>query len=182
MLKKSTCLVLGALFLGGCSSPQSKAKDADAAQHDADEKSAQAREDGKIKSDAVEAKADKDHAANERDVARKGAEAQNEADGKAAEATASLAKARIEARNDNEQKLAGLEKQFAELKPKLVRKLSKADSTTVVNDLVAKSDAVRRSIRDLDSATADSLEPVKSTIAQRLIDFNQAIDEAKKRV
>jgi len=45
-----------------------------------------------------------------------------------------------------------------------------ADAATVVNDLTAKSEAVRKSIGDLAYTTADSLEPVKSTIAQRLVD------------
>jgi hypothetical protein len=42
--------------------------------------------------------------------------------------------------------------------------------------------AVRRSIDALATVTADSLEPVKSTIAQRLSDYDNAINEAKKGV
>lgn len=182
MFKVTTLMILGTLVLGGCSTPQSKAKEADEAQHDADQKSAYANEDAKLKADAIQRKADEENAQNAREAARKGEEAQGGADKKSAEAAAYLAKARVEARDDSEKKLADLEKAFAELKPKLVRSLSKTDSTTVVNDLTAKSEAVRKSIGDLAVATADSLEPVKSTIAQRLSDFDQAISAAKKRV
>lgn len=182
MLKTSTLMILGTLAFVGCASPQSTARDADEAQHEANEKTAYANEDVKIKADATQKRANEENAENAREGAQKSAEAQGDANKKSAEAGASLAKARIEARNDNETKLAGLDKQFAELKPKLVKKLSTSESTNVVNDLTAKSEAVRRSIADLAFATADSLEPVKSTIAQRLSSFDQAISDAKKRV
>jgi hypothetical protein len=182
MLKTSTFLILGALAMGGCSSPQSKAKDADAAQHDANEEKAYASEEVRIKADEVQRKADEENAANAREGTKKSDEAQGDANKKWAEASASLAKARLEARNDNEKKLAVLEKEFTDLKPKLERKLSKAGSATIVNNLTAKSQAVRQSIDALATATADSLEPVKSTIAQRLTDFDNAIVEAKKGV
>jgi len=97
-----------------------------------------------------------------------------------AEANASLTKARIEARDENDKKLAALDKQAADIKPKLVRKLSQAGSTTIVNDLTAKSLAVRTSIDSLSTATADSLDAVKSTIKARLDAYEDAIDEAKK--
>lgn len=182
MSKISTLMILGTLVLAGCSSPQSTAKDADQAQHDADRKSAEAGEEQKLKGDAVQQRANEENAANARDGAKKSDEAQGEANKKSAEAAASLGKARVEARDDSEKKLANLEKEFAELKPKLVKKLSKADSTTAVNDLTARSEAVRKSIADLGTATADSLEPVKSTVAQRLTDFENALNEAKKRI
>jgi len=90
--------------------------------------------------------------------------------------------ARFAARDDGERKLAGFEKEIAEIKPKLVRKLSESDSASIVRDLTTKSDAVRRSIGDLSYTTADSLEPVKSTMARRLEDLDRAINEAKKRI
>lgn len=182
MLKASTLMILGTLVLGGCSSPQSKAKDADEAQHDANEKAASASEDNKLEADKVQQKADQEKADNARDAAKKGDEAQGDANKKSEEANAALVKGRLDARDESEGKLTALEKTFAELKPKLVKKLSKADSTTVLNDLTAKSEAVRKSIADLATASADSLEPVKSTIAQRLADFDAALNEAKKRV
>lgn len=182
MLKISAALLLGTLVLGACSSPQSKAEEADEAQHEANEKAARASEEAKIKSDAIQQKADEDSARNTREGERKGQEAQGDANKKRAEATESLANARLAARDDSERKLTGLEKEFADLKPKLVRRLSKTDYTTVVKDLTEKSDSVRTSIGDLASATADSLEPIKSTVTQRLADFGQAIEDAKKRI
>ncbi len=182
MLKTSTFLILGALAFVGCSSPQSKAKDADAAQHDANEEKAYANEEVKTKADAVQQRADEENAENAREGARKSDEAQGEANVKRAEASASLAKARLDAKSENDKKLALLDKEAADLKPKLERKLSKAGSATIVNDLAAKSQAVRQSIDALATATADSLEPVKSTIAQRIADFSTAISEAKKNI
>ena len=182
MLKTTTLMILGAFVLAGCSSPQSKAKDADEAQHEANEKAAEAGEEQKLKADEVQRKADEENAQNARDGAKKVDEAQGDANKKSAEAAATLAQARLDARDESEKKLAALEKEFAELKPNLVRKLSKADSTTIVNDLTARAEAVRKSIGDLASASADSLEPVKSTVAQRLTDYSQAINDAKKRL
>jgi hypothetical protein len=63
-----------------------------------------------------------------------------------------------------------------------VRKYSQAGSTTIVNGLSERSDAVRKSIDSLQNTTADSIEPVKSTIAQRLTDYENALKEAKKGV
>ncbi len=180
MWKTSTLLILGSFF-AGCASPQSKARDADEAQHDANQKAAYAAEDTKAKSDEIQQKANDDTARNNREGAQKGREAQSGADAKSVEASSSLANARVEARDDSEKKLTGLEKTFAELKPKLVKKLSKADYTAVVAELTDKSDAVRRSIVDLDAATADSLEPVKSTITRRLGEFQRALEDATKR-
>lgn len=182
MLKTSTFMFLGAAFLAGCSSPQSSAKDAEDAQHEANEKRATAGEDNKLDADAIQHKADADKAKAANENASDSNAAQAEANRKSAEAAASLASARVAARDDSEHKLAELEKTFAELKPKLVKKLSKKDSTTLVDDLTARSEAVRKSIADLASATADSLEPIKSTVAQRLIDFDTALNDAKKRV
>ena len=182
MLKINAAMLLGSLVLAACSSPQSKAEEADEAQHEANEKAARAAEETKLEADAIQKKADEESAQNSREGARKGQEAQSDANKKWAEASESLANARISARDDSERKLTGLEKEFAEIKPKLVKRLSKADYTTVVKDLTEKSDAVRTSIGDLASATADSLEPIKSTVTQRLADFGQAINEAKKRI
>lgn len=181
MWKTSMLVVLGTLVAGGCASPQSKARDADEAQHDANQKAAYAAEDTKAKADVIQQKANDDNAQNARDGARKGQEAQKDADTKSVEAFAFLSKARVEARDDSEKKLAGLEKTFSDLKPKLVRKLSRVEYATVLTELTEKSDAVRKSIADLDAATANSIEPVKSTIARRLDDFERALDDARKR-
>jgi hypothetical protein len=182
MLKSIIVVTLGAVVLGGCSSPQSKAREADEAQHDAKKTAAYADEDAKVKADAIQKRSDDENARNARDAAKKGDEARGNADRKAAEATESLAEARFTAREDAEKKLAGLDKEVADLKPKLVRWLFEADSASIIRDLTAKSDAVRRSIGDLSYTTADSLEPVKSTIARRLDDLDRAINEAKKRI
>jgi hypothetical protein len=48
MLKTSTFMILGALVLAGCATPQSRARDADEARHEANEKAAQAIEDSKL--------------------------------------------------------------------------------------------------------------------------------------
>ncbi len=181
-MKTNMLLILGALVMGACSSPQSMAKDADEAQHDADEKKAYANEEMRIKGDETQRKADAENADSARVGANKSDAAQGEANKAQAEANASLAKARTEARIENEKKLAILDKQVVDLKPRLVRKFSQAVSTTMVNDLAAKSEAVRKSIEALATATADSLEPVKSTIAQRLTAYDDAINEAKKGV
>ena len=182
MLKTTTLTLAFALALAGCSTPQSKAKDADDAQHEANQQASQADEEAKLKGDAIRDEAAAENAQNARDATKKGAQAQNNSNQKATEASDSLARARIEARDESEKKLTGLEQQFAEVKPKLVKKLSKTDATNIVNELTAKSDAVRSSIGDLTVATADSLEPVKSTIKQRLEDFDKALNEAKKRL
>ena len=174
-------IVLG-VAAAGCATPQSKARDADQAQHDANQKAAYADEDTKAKADQIQHKANEDNARNAREGAQIGQDAPSSADAKSMDASASLANARVEARDDSEKKLAGLEKTFAELKPMLVRKLSKLDSTAIVADLTDKSNAVRRSIVDLDTATADSLEPVKSSIVRRLDEFQRALEDAKKRV
>lgn len=182
MLKSIIYVALGAVVLGGCSSPQSKAREADEARHDANKTAANADEEAKVKADAIQQRSDDEIARNARDAAIRSEDAQGNADRKASEATESLAEARFAARNDGEKKLAGLEKDIAELKPKLVRMLSETDSTTIVRGLTAKSDAVRRSLGDLSYTTVDSLEPVKSTLAQRLEDLDRAIHEAKKRI
>ncbi len=182
MLKISVILTLSTLVLTACASPQSTAKDAENAQHEANEKVAMAGEQNKQKDEEAQSKAQNEKAENNRENVKNSNEAQNAANLKAAEAQTSLANARVEARNENEGKLASLEKTFAELKPQLVRKLSKTDSNAVVAALTSKSEAVRKSIGDLASASSDSLEPIKSTIAQRLIDFDQALNDAKKRI
>ena len=48
MLRISAAMLLGTLVLGACSSPQSKAEEADEAQHEANEKAARASEEAKI--------------------------------------------------------------------------------------------------------------------------------------
>lgn len=50
MWNTSTFIVLG-VFAAGCATPQSKARDADEAQHDANQKAAYADEDTKAKAD-----------------------------------------------------------------------------------------------------------------------------------
>ena len=47
MTRRLTLVILGTLVLGGCASPQSKAREADEAQHEANEKAAYASEDTK---------------------------------------------------------------------------------------------------------------------------------------
>jgi len=180
--KTSTFLILGAIAMGACSSPQSMAKDADAAQHDADEKKAYASEEVRLKGDETQRKADAENAESARVGAQKSDAAQGEANKAWADANASLVKARTEAKDENEKKLAILDKQSLDLRPKLVRKLSQSGSAAIVNDLTAKSEAVRKSIDALGSATADTLEPVKNTIAQRLKDYDNALNEAKKNI
>ncbi len=181
MWRTKILVVFGTLVAGGCATPQSKARDADEAQQDANQKAAYAREDTKAKGDVIRQKARDDTAQNDRDGARKGQEAQSDADAKSVDAFASLSKARVDARDDSEKKLAGLEKTFSDLKPKLVKKLSRIEYATVVTELTERSDAVRKSIADLAAATASSIEPVKSTIARQLGDFERALDDAGKR-
>lgn len=181
MWKTSTLMILGTLVAVGCATPQSKARDADEAQHDANQKAAYATEDAKAKSDAIQQKATDDKAQSDREGVKKGQEAQSEADAKSVEAFAALSKARVEARDDSEKKLTGLEKTFSELKPKLVKKLSQPDYTTLVAQLTEKADAVRKSIADMDKATSDSLEAAKVTVTRRLGDYERALEDAKKR-
>jgi len=182
MMKTNMLLILSALAIGACSSPQSMARDADEAQHDANEKKAYANEEVRMKTAATQENADAENRESNRVGTMKSDAAQGDANKARAEAGASLSEARIEARDENDKKLAILDKQFADLKPKLVRKFSEAGSAMMVKDLAAKSAAVRQSIDALATATADSLEPLKGTIAQRLTDYDDAINEAKKGV
>ena len=178
--KTSMFLILGAIAMAACSSPQSMAKDADAAQHDANEKKAYASEEARLEGEEAQRKADAEKAESAREGAQKGDAAQGDANKARAEAQTSLVKARAEAKEENEKKLTALDKQSADLKPKLVRKFSQAGSATLVNDLTARSEAARKSIDALGTATADTLEPVKNTVSQRLNDYENALNEAKK--
>ncbi|HRI70116.1 MAG TPA: hypothetical protein PK156_38060 [Polyangium sp.] len=182
MMKTSLILVLGAIAMGACSSPQSTARDAEDAQHDANETKAYANEEVRMKNAETQRNADAENRESSRVGEMKSDAAQGDANKAWAEAGASLSKARMEARDESEKKLAILDKQFADLKPKLVRKFSEAGAATMVKDLTARSTAVRQSIDALANATADSLEPVKSTIAQCLTDYDRAINEAKNKV
>ncbi len=182
MMKTNMLLILGALVIGACSSPQSTAKDAAEAQAEADEKKAVADDEVRVKGDETQRKADAENAESARVGANKSDAAQGDANKVHAEANASLSKARLEARDDNDKKLAILDKQVVDLKPKLVRKFSQAVSTSMVNDLATKSAAVRKSIEALATATADNLDLLKGTVTQRLADYDHAIIDAKKGV
>ena len=181
MSKTITVALVGSLFFAGCASPQEQAKSAEDAQKSANDQAANSGDATKEKTDAVQGQADQQKAQVAAEEAAKVAAAQKDADAKAAAAAQSLAAGKNEAKTANEANLTNLEGQFAAVKPKLVKKLSKAESEKVIKDLTAKADAVRKSIADLDTATADSLEPVKATIKQRLTDYQTALDEAKKR-
>ncbi len=182
MIKSSLLLILGAFAIGACSSPQSTAKDAHDAQHEANETKAYANEEVRLKNVETRRNAEAENYESFRVGASKSEAAQADANQAWVKAKDSLSEARIEARDENEEKLAILDKHVADLKPSLVQKFSPEVSTKMVNDLAAKSAAVRQSINALRDATADSLEAVKSTIAQRLTDYDRAINEAKKGV
>jgi colicin import membrane protein len=177
MLKISTLLSIGALLVvAGCgSSPQEKAKAADDAQKQANDVAANADDDGKAKAAAAQHQADQENA-------QKTAGAQSNADQKAAEANAALVKARADTVSASESALAALEAQVTDLKPKLVKKLARKDYDAEVKNLTELSEGVRKSIGDIATATADSLEAIKGTIAFRQKGYEQAINDAKKRL
>jgi ABC-type transporter Mla subunit MlaD len=98
------------------------------------------------------------------------------------EAQAELLKAREDVRASTTRKIEGLEKDVAELRARAEKKLSKDEVDSMVRELQDKSEAVRRSLRDLDAATSTNLDQVKKGVDKRVQELDRAIQEAKRRV
>ena len=171
-----------ALTAVACNSPEAKMKEAEAARQEADKKVAEVNADTNRKAADVQNKAADDTARIALEGAKKIDAADDAANKKIVEASDSLMKARAELRDSTAKKLETLDKEVIDLRAKLDKKLSKADSDKVIQDLKARSEMVRKNnAADLDSSTAGTFDLVKKTIEGRIADFDKAIADATKR-
>ncbi len=177
-----TLFVLAAVALVGCESPQEKATDADQARRAADQKEAQITQTAEQRANEVQQKANDDIARVAREAEKKVGETEMGADRKDNEATQALLQAREQARSDSARKIDGLDHDVAELRPRLEKTLAPDAASSVVQDLQARSAALRRTILGLDQCSAADLESVKRSIHDGFTDLEQALAAAKKRV
>ncbi len=171
-----------ALTLAACNSPEDKMKEAEAARIEADKKIAEVAADTNKKAAEVQQKAADDTAKLAQDGAKKIDAVDAVAEKKMAEAGDALMKARADLRDATTKKLDTLDKDVVELRAKLEKKTSKAESDKVIADLKARSEAARKSnAADIDAATTTTFETVKKTIERRMADLDQAVTDVKKR-
>jgi hypothetical protein len=183
MLSSRTLLMGAALALAACNSPQDKMKEAEAARIEADKKVAEVTAETSRKAAEVQHKAAEETARIAQEGAKKIDAVDDVASKKIAEASDALMKARTDLRDTTAKKLENLDKDVVELRAKLEKKISKAESDKVMADLKTRSELVRKSIAaDLDAATPDSFASVKKTIEIRIADLDKAIADVKKRV
>jgi hypothetical protein len=183
MLNVRALLIGAAMTLAACTSPEDKMKEAEAARIEADKKVAEVMADTNKKAAEVAKKAADDTARLANEGAKKVDAADDVANAKVAEASAALLKARDDLRDATTKKLDSLDKDVVELRAKLEKKTSKAESDKVIADLKARSEAVRKSnAADLQTSTASTFEIVKKTIEGRIADLDKAVADVKKRV
>lgn len=178
-----TLLMGAALALAACNSPQDKMKEAEAARIEADKKVAELTADTNRKTAAVQQKAADETARIAEEGARKVDAVDEVANKKAAEASDAFMKARADFRDATAKKLETLDKDVVELRAKLEKKTSKAESDKVIQDLKTQSEQVRKSnAADLDASTSATFAIVKKTVENRIADLDKAIADVKKRV
>jgi hypothetical protein len=180
---KIRALLAGAvLAVAACNSPEDKMKEAEAARQEADKKVAEATAETNRKAAEVQKNAADDTARIALEGAKKIDAADSAANKKVVEASDALVKARAEVRDATAKKLESLDKDVIDLRAKLDKKLSKVESDKVMQDLKARSEAVRKNTAaDLESSTAGTFDLVKKTIEVRIADFEKAIADARKR-
>lgn len=183
MLNVRVILIGAALTLAACTSPEEKMKEAEAARIEADKKVAQVAADTSKTAADIKQKAADDAAKVAAEGGKKIDAIDDAANKKAAEASDALMKARTDLRDATAKKIDSLDKDVVELRSKLEKKTSKAESDKVIADLKARSEAVRKSnAADLEASTAATFDVVKKTIEARVADLDKAIADVKKRV
>ena len=183
MLNVRAILIGAAVTLAACNSPEDKMKEAETARIEADKKVAEVAADTSKKAAEINQKAADETARLAAAGGKKVDAIDDAANKKVAEATDVLVKARADLREATAKKLDGLDKEVVELRAKLEKKTSKAEANKVIDDLKARSEAVRKSnVADLEAATAATFEVVKRAIEARIADLDKAIADVKKRV
>lgn len=183
MLNVRSILIGAALTLAACNSPEDKLKEAEAARIEADKKVAEIAADTSKKAAEIKQKAADETARLAQEGGKKVDAIDDAANKKVAEASDVLVKARTDLKEAMAKKLDGLDKDVVELRAKLEKKTSKAESDKVIQDLKTRSEAVRKSnVADLEASTAATFEVVKKAIEARIADLDKAIADVKKRV
>lgn len=183
MLNLRALLIGAAVTLAACTSPEDKMKEAEAARIEADKKVADVNADVNKKAAEIKQKAADDVAAVAKDGAKKVDAADDAANKKIAEASDALSKARTELLDATTKKLDTLDKDVVELRAKLEKKVSKAESDKTILDLKTRSETVRKiNASDLAAATAATFDTVKKAVEARVADLAKAVAEVKKRV
>ena len=167
----------------GCDSPTADAQaKAERAQREAQQKAAEVATELDKKVTEIDQRAERETDKALREAAEKLNNAAVEAQEKTADAETELAKAREDVRASTSRRIEDLEKDAVELREKAEKKLSKDELGRLMKDVEDKSEAVRKSLRDLDTATSANLDRVKQGIYQRVDELDRAIQAAKRRV
>ena len=183
MLNPRTLLLGAAVVLAACNSPQDQMKEAEAARLEADKKVAEVTAETSRKAAEVQRKAAEETARIAQEGAKKIDAVDDVASKKIAEASDAFMKARTELRDATAKRLETLDKDVVDLRAKLEKKTSKAESDKVIQDLKTRSEQVRKSnAADLEASTSDTFAIVKKTIETRIADLDKAIADVKKRV
>jgi hypothetical protein len=126
---------------------------------------------------------EKEAAEAQRKADEKAAKAQSEADKEKAEATASLDKTRAEYKSKIQKALDDVAKRTRDVEARLTQPGAKQrphahDALKTVHE---KSDVVRADLRHLDTATASTIENVKSKVDKDVDELKKAVDQLEKR-
>ncbi|MEP7121114.1 MAG: hypothetical protein ABJE95_09400 [Byssovorax sp.] len=182
MLNVRALLIGAALTLAACTSPEDKMKEAEAARLEAEKKAADVNADVSKKAAEIKQKAADDVAGVAKDGAKKIDAADEAASKKIAEANDALVKARADLLDATTKKLDSLDKDVVDLRAKLEKKTSKAESDKTILELKNRFESVRKTnASDLAAATASTFESVKKTIEARVADLDKAVADLKKR-
>lgn len=168
--------------LGACNDPSEKNRQAEEARVSAEAKARAATEEAEKKAANLQAMSDTEAARIREKGAEKANEAKAEAQGAAVDAQASLQKAKVAAKEKSLGKLASLEKDLADVRAKVDKKLPKPEAAKVTQELTTKTADVRKRIGDLDNTTSTELEAAKDAVKNSLDALEAAIDNAKTRV
>jgi hypothetical protein len=175
-------VILGALALVGCDSPQAKAREAEIARQAADKSVAQIAEATERKEANVQRKATNEIARVASDGEDRIVDAKMRADRKESEATQALWQAREEARGVASRRLDRVDRDLAALRPTLEKRLSTAGAASVVSDIDTRAAALRTRVLELDHCGVDELASIKDAISAGLDELERALADAKKRV
>lgn len=127
---------------------------------------------------------EKEAAEAQRKADEKAEKAQSEANKEKAEAAASLDKTRSEYKTKIQKALDDVAKRTRDVEARLTAPGAKqphAQARDALKTVHDKSDVVRADLRQLDSATASTIETVKSKVDKDVDELKKAVDQLEKR-